>query len=163
MLNKGSMLNNWPMSDDSSASNEPALHGTPGGRRPGRLARRLARLLAPSAGRRMDRTADFIGAFAALLGLALSTSASVHQWQTHQMTPRDSLLTAILLPAVALTSGWITVCVVRRRPARPALVVHTALCLFLVSWHPRWHTRRCWARQPPGPACTGRSRLSTSC
>ncbi len=130
MLNKGSMLNNWPMSDDSSASNEPALHGTPGGRRPGRLARRLARLLAPSAGRRMDRTADFIGAFAALLGLALSTSASVHQWQTHQMTPRDSLLIAILLPAVALTSGWITVCVARRRPARPALVVHTALCLF---------------------------------
>lgn len=138
MLNTGSMLNNWPMSDDSPTSNESALHGAPGGCPPGRLARRLARLLAPSAGRRMDRTADFIGAFAALLGLALSTSASVHQWQTHQMTPRDSLLIAILLPAVALTSGWITVCVARRRPTCPALVVHTALCLLGVIVAALW-------------------------
>lgn len=92
-------------------------------------ARLATRIVAPSAGRGMDRTADFLGAFAALLGLVLSTNASVYQWSHHQMTPRDSWLIGIMLPMITATTAWANVLVIRRRPARPALVAHTILCL----------------------------------
>lgn len=90
---------------------------------------RLLRVLAPSGGRRLDRTSDLIGAFAVLLGMALSTSSTIHQWRAHQMTPRDTFIIGVLLPALTLTTGWILTAVLRRRSARPALVVHTGLCL----------------------------------
>ncbi len=94
-----------------------------------RRSRALARIVAPGAGRRLDRTAGFIGAFAALLGLVLSANASVYQWSHHQMTLRDSWIIGVLLPLITGTTTWAAVQVIRRRPARHALAVHTILCL----------------------------------
>lgn len=90
----------------------------------------LGRAIAPSGGRRLDRTADFIGCFAALLGLVLSTNASVYQWRHHQMTPRDTWLIGVLLPATACTTAWVLIRVIKGRPARIPLAAHTTLCLF---------------------------------
>ncbi len=89
----------------------------------------LTRIIAPSAGRSLDRTADFIGTFAAILGLVLSTNSSVYQWRHHQMTPRDSWIIGILLPAMTATTTWMIIRLFRRRSARTPLAVHSILCL----------------------------------
>lgn len=73
------------------------------------------------------------------LGLIWGIGTAAGQWAAHQMTPRDIVIVAILLPVTAATTGWIAVAVLRRRRARLALVVHTAQCfgqvfVFLALW-----------------------------
>lgn len=80
----------------------------------------------------LDRTADVIGCFMNGLGLLWGIGATGFQWFHHQLTPRDGVIVATLLPLTAITTGWIATAVVRRRSARVPLVVHTAVCFLSV-------------------------------
>lgn len=73
-----------------------------------------------------------IGCFINCLGLVWGIAASASLWADHALTPRDQLIISVLLPITAVTTGSIVIAVLRRRPARPALVVHTVQCFFQV-------------------------------
>lgn len=106
--------------------------------------RRLVALLAPPTDPQLDRTADRIGSFIALLAVLMTLWSAIFQWADGQLTPRDTLLLWASVPATLATACCARLNVRRNRSARPALLVHTLVCfLQLIIALPLWQ---------PGPS-----------
>lgn len=111
----------------------------PGDPDPPGSGRLLAALLAPPTDPRLDRTADRIGSFIALLAVFMTLWSAIFQWAEGQLTPRDTLLLWASVPLTLVTACCARLNLRRNRSARPALLVHTLVCfLQLIITMPLW-------------------------